>query len=89
MDGAIPGIKGSRSIEIPNPDAEGTVDEKLTLLALALVTAGAAAGRRARPPTTPPATSSRHPKTRAQVQAELMRARADGSIKVWSTRTTR
>jgi hypothetical protein len=58
--------------------------KKPILLALALVAAGAALAESP----TPDHTASHvfaHPKTRAQVQAELKQARADGSIKVWST----
>ena len=58
--------------------------KKLTLLALALVTAGAALAESPTPDNTASHVFA-HPKTRAQVQAELMQARADGSIKVWST----
>ena len=57
--------------------------KKPTVLALALVTAGVAL---AESPT--PDNTANHlfaqPKSRAQVQAELMQARADGSIEVWS-----
>lgn len=58
--------------------------KKLSLFTLVLVAAGSALGESP----TPDDTASHvfaQPKTRAQVQAELMQARADGSIKVWST----
>lgn len=58
--------------------------KKLTLLALALVTAGAALAESPTPDNTASHVFAQ-PKSRAQVQAELMQARADGSIKVWST----
>jgi hypothetical protein len=58
--------------------------KKLTLLALSLVTAGAALAESPTPDNTASHVFA-HPKTRAQVQAELKQARADGSIKVWST----
>jgi len=56
--------------------------KKITLLALSLVAAGAAFAEDITPDNTALALST---KTRAQVQAELVQARADGSIKVWST----
>jgi len=58
--------------------------KKLTLLALALVNAGAALAESPTPDNTANHVFAQ-PKSRAQVQAELMQARADGSIKVWST----
>lgn len=58
--------------------------KKLSIITLALMAAGAAFAES--PTADDTATQSwAQTKTRAQVQDELLQARADGSIKVWST----
>jgi len=61
---------------------KGAIVKKLTVVALALAAAGAAY---ADDPSLDTYGAIAATKTRAEVRAELVQARRDGSIKVWST----
>jgi len=65
----------------PHRMLEGTIMKKSTVVALALVAAGAAY---ADDPTIDTHSSFASTKTRAEVQAELAQAQRDGSVRFWS-----